>query len=224
MRILIAGAGKMARNVGFFLLRRGMDVVWADRERDWLAALEKRIGKDLRRLDFIDGETTTGKASFFSADDGGLPECDCLIETIEEDAPAKRAIIKALRERIVEGGPLLTNSSSILPGELGKGVAGAHFFYPVDMTGFVEAIFDEATDGNERVQVLGFLRSLDLDVIEQGPANAFAANRLFLPVQNECFKAVMAGVAPNLVDRASVSEALPAGTLAMMDSIGLDTV
>ncbi|NOZ02249.1 MAG: hypothetical protein GXP54_10220, partial [Deltaproteobacteria bacterium] len=37
-------------------------------------------------------------------------------------------------------------------------------------------------------------------------------------------KAVMAGVAPDIVDDASVSEILPVGTLAMMDSIGLDTV
>ena len=115
MRILLAGSGKMARNVGFFLLRGGNDVAWVDRDHQWLLKMEKRIGKDRKRLASVDEQASPGEASFFLAGEPGIPECDVLLETIEEDVEAKRGIIAGLRDHLVDGGLVLTNSSSILP-------------------------------------------------------------------------------------------------------------
>lgn len=224
MRILLAGSGKMARNVGFFLLRGGNDVAWVDRDHQWLLKMEKRIGKDRKRLASVDEQASPGEASFFLAGEPGIPECDVLLETIEEDVEAKRGIIAGLRDHLVDGGLVLTNSSSILPDELGTDITGAHFFYPVEMTGFVEAIFPDPSDPGIRTSALDFLRGAGLDVIVQGPSNAFAVNRLLLPVQNECFRALLAGRSAIDVDEASVSDLLPVGTLTLMDAIGLDTV
>lgn len=224
MKVLVAGAGKMARNVGFFLLRRGMDVAWVDRNRDWLDTLEKRIGKDLKRLAFVDEDAVPGDAGFHVLGDPHIPRGQALLETIEEDREAKRTLIESLKGLVDEPGLVLTNSSSILPGELGRGVTGVHFFYPVDLTGFVEMIGGADSDPGTRQRTLDFLESAGLQVIEQGPENAFAVNRLLLPVQNACIEAVMTGADPRAVDEASVADRLPAGTLSLMDAVGLDTV
>jgi len=213
----------MARNIGLYFLRMGRDVAFWDRDRAWLDKLERRIGKDLKRLRSMDEDAKQGSASFFGPDHGSMPAVDVLIETVEESLGQKRNAIASLRAHLREGGIILTNSSSILPDEIGPGVAGAHFFHPVDLTGFVEAVIPADEQGTKG-GTLEFLQAAGFDVIEQHEQNAFAINRLMLPVQNECMLALRRGVPPAIVDKASVSDTIPVGVLSMMDSIGLDTV
>ena len=224
--VMVAGAGKRARDIGVFLLASGHDVIWVDRQRAWLDDLGRRVARDLRRAAEPTGGVAPrlGTPAFGLVGDAALPDVDVLLETIEEDPSAKREIVAALRGHVRPGGLVATNASSILPREVGPGVVGLHFFFPVALTGFVEAIFEGDAAAAARGRCSELAASLGLAVIAQDPASAFAVNRLLLPIQSECLRELRAGAAPVDLQAASVSELLPWGVLGPMDSVGLDTV
>jgi 3-hydroxyacyl-CoA dehydrogenase len=63
-----------------------------------------------------------------------------------------------------------------------------------------------------------------LHAIVQSPANAFAVNRLLLPLQAEAVRALRAGWPAAVVDGASATPLAPYGQLALMDAVGLDVI
>lgn len=67
-----------------------------------------------------------------------------------------------------------------------------------------------------------WLREWHIQPIMQNEQNAFAANRLLLPLQAEVFRTLHEGVPPALIDTCSKSAFLPLGQLSFIDSIGLD--
>ncbi len=223
-QIVIAGSGKMARDVGLFFLGRGHAVAWLSRDQDRLATLERWISRRVRRLADLLDSWSPGQAAFFLVGDPAIPAADVFIESINEAEEDKQALLRALDGAIPAEALRLSNSSSILPAVIHPGCAGLHFFYPVEMTGFVEAVFPEGFADDDRRRVLDLLDQSDLECIEQADARAFATNRLLLPVQNECFRALMAGAPAEEVDRASTSPVLPLGQLTLMDTIGLDVI
>jgi 3-hydroxyacyl-CoA dehydrogenase len=223
-KVIIAGSGKMARDVGMFFLGRGHDVAWLSRDAARLDSLAAWVRKRIARLAGIVPCWSPGEPGFFVVGDPAIPDADVFIESINEELEEKRALLAALDRVIPPGAMRLTGSSSILPDAIHPACAGLHFFYPVELTGLVEAVFPDDYHGPDRERVIALLRRSELEHIEEAPAAAFSVNRLLLPVQNECFRALAAGVPAPEVDRASVSPVLPLGQLVLMDSIGLDVV
>lgn len=223
-QIVVAGSGKMARDVGMFFLGRGHAVAWLSRDGDRLEALERWVHKRMTRLVSLMPDWSPGVPRFFVVGDPAVPAADVFTECINEAEEEKQALLKALDGVIPADALRLSNSSSILPVVVHPGCAGLHFFYPVELTGFVEAVFPEGYAAADRERILALLHDSELECIEEAPQAAFAINRLLLPVQNECFRALMAGVSAEEVDRATVSPVLPLGQLVLMDNIGLDVV
>jgi len=81
------------------------------------------------------------------------------------------------------------------------------------MTGFVEWVVPAQASSNASARIRQWLTDLGLAVIEQDEARAFAVNRMLLPIQNECFTALRAGVTAARVDEASMSKLLPSASL-----------
>jgi 3-hydroxyacyl-CoA dehydrogenase len=69
-----------------------------------------------------------------------------------------------------------------------------------------------------------FLKNLKIDFLVQSPDNAFACNRLLLPVQAEAIRLLKKGVPAQVVDECSTSSLLPVGQLTLIDSIGFHVV
>jgi 3-hydroxyacyl-CoA dehydrogenase len=161
-------------------------------------------------------------ARFFVSGQGKLPEAELLIECVAEQRTTKQKI--AAQQDVVSRAPLrATVSSSLLPGDVDPGWVGWHFFYPLVMTRLVEVIYS-AVPTEIQLEATDWLRRQGLTCIEQDSTNAFVLNQLLLPVQNECARELLAGQEPTLVNRASSSDLVPQGHLALMDSIGLDVV
>lgn len=222
--IVVAGSGKMARDLGLFFLGRGHAVVWLSRDESRLEQLEAWIRKRTRRLASLFPEWTPGEANFFVVGDPDIPRADVFIESINEEESDKKELLAALDGVIPPEALRFSNSSSILPATIHPSCAGLHFFYPVELTGFVEAVFPDGFDEQDKERILDLLRDSELECVEEGPEAAFAINRLLLPLQNECFRALRAGWDADAVDGATVSDLLPLGQLTLMDNIGLDVV
>lgn len=219
--VLLAGTGKMARSVGAWLLRRGFSVAFVGRKTG-LASLEDLLRRDARRLADEDLPLDLARASFH--DLACAPPAALLLESVAESLPLKQEILRTLESSIAAGAPLLTCSSSILPSAIHPRCVGTHFFYPVELTGFVEVVLPQTLPEAERAATLAFVERCGVTPLVQDEPHAFAVNRLFLPLQDRCLELVQQGASPQAVDAASRSSLLPAGQLALLDAVGLDTV
>lgn len=226
LQVVVAGSGKMARDVGIHFLSHGHPVAWLSRDQERLEALERWVRRRARRISkYSDvGDAGLGRASFALVGGGDIPRAEIFIECINELAEEKRALMRALEPAIPDDAIRLSNSSSISPEALHRECAGLHFFYPVELTGFVEAVFPEGFSSERRQRLLDVLAETQLECIEEDSDAAFAVNRLLLPLQSEALRLVMGGVDRELVDEVSSSDLLPLGQLTLMDTIGLDVV
>jgi 3-hydroxyacyl-CoA dehydrogenase len=221
-RVIILGSGMMARNMGQYLLGRGCRVAWVSPSAERLEALERRVRRFLGRLPAADG--ADARASFIQRGGAWPPDVDVVFETTSESLEAKRRAWDAAAAE-VSGDPLwLTNSSSILPSALDGPMAGLHLFHPVELTGFAEVILPDGYSMERKDRVLSLAGRWGLTCLVQTERNAFALNRLLLPLQVEVIRALVSGAAPERVDACSCSDLLPRGQPAMMDGVGLDVL
>lgn len=223
-RALVLGTGRMGRDLGLHLARRGFAVHWVTRRPDGPEPLLRWAGRRLRSLHREHPEAALGTASVSLLCREPLPEADLVWECIEEDLETKQALLGALPTHLTATATLLSCTSSILPESLHPRLSVAHVFYPMAHCPLVEWLPGPALGPDERSQIRSWLDALELEVIEENTDSAFFINRLLLPLQAACLEALQRGLDPQAVDRASETRSFPVGQLALMDSIGLDVV
>lgn len=212
--VVIAGTGKMGRDIGLALAARGCRVTWLSRCADRLDRFAARTRKRLRRLGTEGAFGLVGEAT--------IPSESLVLESVEEDLDAKQSLFEALR--LPEDAALLSNSSSLLPKNVHPRCVGLHFFYPVTMTRLAELIVPAGAPLATVRAARDLIDRCGLDALVQDERTAFAANRLLLPLQAEAARAVAHGADPEDVDEALASDLLLVGPLALMDAVGLDVI
>ena len=225
--ILILGTGKMACNIGAFFLKRGHSVYWVSENEEFLGQAEKKIKKEVRRIHRVSPEHSEPiQYDLITYDQAhNIPSIDVIIESTTEDLAKKQRAISQVNHLLHDKKALLlSTSSSLLPGEINTSCIGCHFFYPVELTGFVEIIFPRIYPDNNKAKVIKLVEQLSFISIIQSDNNAFAANRLLLPLQAEVFRLLAVGHNPDRLNNATMSEILPFGQLEFMDSVGLDVI
>jgi len=226
--LLVAGTGKMGLDSGLFFLRRGWRVTWLTGDPGRRDEFAHRIARELRRLeDAGPGAAGADVAQVRLLDDlGDLGETapDLFLEAVCEDVAQKRNVFRRAARQLTAETPLATISSSILPGEIHPRCLGAHCFYPLEITRLVEAVIPRGVGDRDGGVLLEILQGVGLHTILQTASNAFAVNRLLLPLQAEAARALRAGWPPAVVDGASATPLVPFGQLALMDAVGLDVI
>jgi len=226
--VLVAGTGRMGLDSGLFFLRRGWRVTWLSGDPGRREEFARRIARELRRLDGADpGADDAGEAQVRLLDDpGDLGETgpDLFLEAVREDLAQKQHVFRRVVPLLPATSPLASVSSSILPGEIHPRCLGAHCFFPLDLTRLVEAIIPHQAADRVAGALLEIFRDVGLNTIVQSPSNAFAVNRLLLPLQAEAVRALRAGWPAATVDCASATPLAPFGQLALMDAVGLDVI
>ena len=226
--LLVAGTGKVGLDSGLFFLRRGWRVTWLAGDPGRREEFARRIARELRRLEDADtGADRAGAAQVLLLDGpGGLGETepDLFLEAVREDVEQKRSVFSRIAPLLAAQTPLATISSSILPGEIHPRCLGAHCFFPLEITRLVEEVIPRDTGERDAGVLLEILRGAGLQVIAQTDSNAFAVNRLLLPLQAEAVRALRIGWPAAVVDAASLTPLVPFGQLALMDAVGLDVI
>jgi 3-hydroxyacyl-CoA dehydrogenase len=223
--ILILGTGKMARNIGLFFLRNGCGVNWISRHAGRAESFSAKIPKDIRRLALILDKSVDEFNNHIGVI-SNIPQkkYDLILESINEDLSQKQEIIRTVLYLLKFDTILATNSSSILPNQIHDSAIGLHFFYPVELTGLVEVI----TNPNirmERIQgLVNQFKSWGINPIIQNENNAFAVNRLLLPMQAEAFRLLLEGYPADMINDCSKSDQIRIGQFDLMDSIGFDVL
>jgi 3-hydroxybutyryl-CoA dehydrogenase len=226
--LLVAGTGRMGLDSGLFFLRRGWRVTWLSGDPGRRDEFARRIARELRRLeDAAPGAGRAGSAQVLLLDDPGElagTGPDLFLEAVREDVVQKRRVFSQITPLLAAQTPLATISSSILPGEIHPRCLGAHCFFPLEITRLVEAVIPGEAGARDTAVLLEILRGVGLHAIVQSPSNAFAVNRLLLPLQAEAVRALRAGWPAAGVDGASATPLAPYGQLALMDAVGLDVI
>jgi len=223
--ILILGTGKMARNIGLFFIRNDCRVSWISRNSSRAESFRNQLVKDIRRLAMVmdkqpeDFNTTVAETS-------NIPQkkYDLIFESIEEDLVQKQKIIQDVQPHLTSDTILASNSSSILPVQIHEAMIGLHFFYPVELTGLLEVITNPNLSDNKIQGIIGQFNSWGINTIIQDEHNAFAVNRLLLPMQAEIFRLLQAGYPADIINECSKSDQIKIGQLELMDSIGFDVL
>ena len=226
--LIVAGTGKMGLDGGLYFLRRGWRVTWLSGDPERRDEFARRIARELQRLEIAgpdaDGADAAQVRLLDDAGDLGATNPDLFLEAVREDVAEKRLVFLRVAAMLSAHTPLATTSSSILPGEIHPRCLGAHCFFPLEITRLVEAVIPREVDDRDARDLLAILRSVGLQPIIQNETNAFAVNRLLLPLQAEAVRALRAGWPAAVVDGASATPLVPFGQLALMDAVGLDVI
>jgi len=124
MKINVLGYGVMARQIAALFYCIGYKVViWSHNEVD-----ESLIKKNIRMVKRFVDDSRDGWIYFVKSID--RLENHITIESVLEDLSIKVDLYESLKDKIDN---YFTNSSSILPGEIGENVHAFHFYNPISI-------------------------------------------------------------------------------------------
>ncbi len=224
-RILIAGSGKTALDIGFYFLEQNHKIHWVTNSQEQHTKVEKQIAKYQKRQRLFSATPDTpitANCSLLEFLD--LPAVDVVIETSSEILIKKQQLFDSLEKFVTPETLLFSNSSSFLPHTISPRCLGAHFLFPLLLTNLIELIVPPGCSSEILNQSVRFFRDNNLDIIAQDSKNGFIVNRLLLPLQAECCKAIQQGIPLSTIDEASKCGVFPLGQLSLMDRVGLDIV
>ena len=219
-RLGIAGSGTIACGLAAVAGARAKVVLWARSQ----SSAERAQAKVLKSAG---GEPVEVRVT---TDLGELARASFVVEAITEEAQAKGALYRALRDRLEDDTVLATTTSSLPVGELAEAsgcpdrFVGLHVFNPVPRMELVELAFAPAASASTRARARELCAALGKTAVEVPDVPGFVVNRLLFPY---LFSAVRlleeTGLAPEHVDRCmTLGAAHPLGPLAVLDLVGLD--
>lgn len=204
--ICIAGSGKIARDAGMFFLKKGHAVCWVSAGENRLIELQTWISKHVQSLmKYSGGAVREMSASFALYDELKNESFDVVFECTRESLDVKHNVFNRLAGHLSKDCLLFSSSSSIIPSSIKQGCLGLHVFYPLELTGLAELVIPPDLPKPKRGAAITFCKENGIACIVQDEANAFAVNRLLLPLQNEVFAAIERGISYDDADAASSS-------------------
>lgn len=223
-RVVVLGSGLMAPGIAAACAAAGASVAVAGRDPARTEAAAKSAGS-----------LAGTKVGAVEIAEEGLAGAELVIETIVEDAAAKRELFARIEPWLAGDAVLATNTSSLPIAALAAGVArperfaGFHFLNPAHLTAVVEVVPGRATapETVERLADLG-RRMGKTPLVLRRDVPGFIWNRLQFAVLRECLHMLDEGVADVASIDAAVADGLAprwvaAGPLATAELGGIDT-
>jgi 3-hydroxybutyryl-CoA dehydrogenase len=232
----VVGAGQMGNGIAHVCALAGYDVILNDAEAARIdAALEtirsnlaRQVHKATIRQSDMDAALKRIKgAPQFDA----FEACDLVIESVVEQAEAKKKVFADLRPVLKPATILASNTSSISITRLAATTdrpdkfIGVHFMNPAPVMKLVELIRGLATSQETYDTSIKFVESLGKSLANAEDFPAFIVNRVLVPMINEAIYTLYEGVGSvEAIDKAmKLGANHPMGPLELADFIGLDT-
>ena len=235
LRVGVLGAGTMGSGIAITVARAGHAVVMRDvtgervsRGRDQVSAfLEKSV--ELGKLD----SAVAGRAieQFEGTTDlDGLADCDVVVEAIFEDVALKAETFGEL-DRVCGPDALFhTNTSTLSVTAIAAGsahperVVGTHYCNPAPMMKLVEVARGRVTSDEAHVRTVSFIEGLGKTVVNTADTPGFLVNLFLVPFENDCIRALEAGMGTvESIDKAvTLALGYPMGVFTLLDIVGLD--
>jgi 3-hydroxybutyryl-CoA dehydrogenase len=232
----VVGAGQMGNGIAHVCALAGYDVLLNDADSARIdAALQtitKNLGRQVHRETISAADSDAALKRIKAAPKlASLEACDLVIESIVEEADAKKKVFADLRSTLKPDTILASNTSSISITRLAATTdrpdkfIGLHFMNPAPVMELVEVIRGLATSQETYDTSTKFIQSLGKTIANAEDFPAFIVNRVLVPMINEAVYTLYEGVGS--VDAIDKSMKLgahhPMGPLELADFIGLDT-
>ena len=235
--IAVIGAGMMGRSIVTKVSQSGLAVVVREisqaRADETRKILDQALSHQIERwaLTASEKKATLSRIEF-TTDLAAIRDAQIVVETIQEDLEAKRALLAEVDAVLPAEVPIICNTSSLSITELAQGLAhpervlGIHFIYPVTTTPVAELVRGQVTSDEAFAAARGFVRVLGKVPIAVFESPGFVTTRVLLTLVNESMHVVMEGVATaaevDLVMKLGYE--FRNGPLEWADRVGLDKI
>lgn len=233
----VLGGGTMGAGIAATLALAGVPTTVIVRRAEARPEASRRIDARIDahvRLGLVDAEACVEARRRVAVRIGleGGPY-DLLVESIAEDAAAKRELLARAETELTEDGLLCTNTSSLALSDLAAAVrdpgrfAGWHWFHPADLVELVEIVPAPGTRDATLELLAGWSRTLGKTaVVLARDVEGFVGNRLQYALLREAYALVADGVCTVADVDAAVTASLgprwaAIGPFAAMDLAGL---
>ena len=233
--VAVLGAGTMGSGIATVATRAGHRTILYD-------LTEERVDRGLATVrGFLDKSVELGR---LSAEHGAaaaagisgttdlkdLSGCDVVIEAVYEDLAVKKALFGELDGIVPDTAVFHTNTSTLPVTAIASGskhperVVGTHYCNPAPLMRLVEVADGRHTADWAHRTTAEYLRSVGKTVVVTKDRPGFIVNRFLIPWENNCIKALEAGLGTKESIDAAVTGALghPMGPFRLLDIIGLD--
>ena len=235
LTVAVIGTGTMGRGIAQVCAQAGMTALLFDSRdgaaREAVAAIDKAldgvVAKGRMTADVKQG--VMGRLRAIGSLDEVAP-AGIVIEAIVEDLAAKRALFRALEQRIAPDAVIATNTSSLSVTEIAAGcgdparVGGLHFFNPPPLMRLVEVIGGLRSDPALVAALTGFVRRIGKHPVVATDTPGFVVNHAGRAYGPEALRIVAQGIAsPREVDLLMKESAgFRMGPFELLDLIGAD--
>lgn len=231
----VVGAGTMGSGIAIVLARAGLETVVREVSPERLAEGQRRIEG------FFDGGIRRGKLTPAQKDEalgrvdwvtdlGDLADCEVVIEAIWENLDAKKTLFGELNDVCSPETIFVSNTSTLSVTAMAAGshrpdrVVGMHFCNPAPLMRLVEVSRALQTSDETFARATAFGEQLGKAVVSTKDTPGFVVNRFLIPFENDCIRALEAGLGTvEEIDKAvKLGLGYPMGTFELLDVVGLD--
>jgi 3-hydroxybutyryl-CoA dehydrogenase len=235
--VAVCGAGgTMGAGIAIVAARAGFSTICYDvampaldraaRQTDGFFAKSVERGK----MSAADRDAVLGRLTRTTSLDDLAP-ADLVIEAVFEDLAIKRELLSGLDKICPPGTIFASNTSTLSITEIAGGsgrpdrVVGLHFCLPAQLMRLIEVSPGIATSEATLAKAWAWCEAAGQLPVKTQDKPGFILNALLIPFNNDCIRAVEAGVAtPADVDTAiKTAFGYKMGPLELIDLIGLDT-
>lgn len=235
--VAIIGGGVMGQGIAQTISAAGLDVVIIEKDEEHLeksrenlkASMEREIARWAMTQSEMKSILTRIK---WTTDRNDIPECDLVIEAVDENYELKKKIFKELDAIAKPQTIFISNTSTLSLTKIAEvtnrrdKIIGMHFLNPVPKVPLVELV--RALDTSDKtVEIIKkFASRIGKTAVEVYEYPGFVTTRAIVPLLNESMHILLEGIASAKdIDTAmKLGYNFPMGPLEMADTMGLDEV
>jgi 3-hydroxybutyryl-CoA dehydrogenase len=232
----VIGAGQMGNGIAHVCALAGYEVLLSDADAAridvGLESIRRNMNRQVQKTTIKQADMDAAlKRIKGAAKLNGFDACDLVIESVVEQADAKKQVFADLRPMLKPETILASNTSSISITRLAATTdrpdkfIGVHFMNPAPLMELVEIIRGLATSQETYDASIKFVQSLGKTSANAEDFPAFIVNRVLVPMINEAIYTLYEGVGSvEAIDKSmKLGAHHPMGPLELADFIGLDT-
>jgi 3-hydroxybutyryl-CoA dehydrogenase len=235
--VAIIGGGVMGQGIAQTISSAGLDVLLVERGEDQLKKAQDSLTASMEREIARWAMTQSELKAIMSrikwvTDFSEIPECDLVIEAVDESYDLKRSIFKEIDKIAKPNTIFISNTSTLSLTKIAEvtnrkdKIMGMHFLNPVPKVPLVELVKALETSDKTIEIIKKFAAKIGKTPVEVYEYPGFVTTRAIVPLLNEAMHILLEGLASAKdIDTAMrLGYNFNTGPLEMADTMGLDEV
>lgn len=235
--VAIIGGGVMGQGIAQTIAAAGLDVLLIERDSEQIQRSQDNLKSNMEREISRWAMTQSEMKSIlnrikWTMELDEIPECDLIIEAVDENYDLKKKIFKELDKIAKPGTIFISNTSTLSLTKIAEvtqrrdRIIGMHFLNPVPKVPLVELVRALETSDKTVEVIKKFAARIGKTSVQVYEYPGFVTTRAIVPLLNEAMHILLEGVASAKdIDTAMrLGYNFNTGPLEMADAMGLDEV